>query len=113
MLTPAYMVLALCLTATGGGFALGYFLHDRISIWVRSHRMSNTRPTKPRAPGRHVRNQLQEIEMDLGAADRYLEPYADKELGVARGQSMIGKALVKVARLLGMGTDDSDNGHEG
>ena len=75
--------------------------------------MSNTRPTKPRAPGRHVRQQLQEIEIDLGRADRYLESIADKEHAAARAQGIIGWASAKVARLLGMGVDDSEsNGHE-
>ena len=71
---------------------------------------SNTRPTKPRPVGRHVRKELQEIELDLGAADRHLERLAETEIGAARAQSFIGKALVKVARILGLGVDD-ENGN--
>jgi hypothetical protein len=74
---------------------------------------SSTRPTKPRPVGRHVRQQLQEVEFDLGAADRHLEPLADSEIGAARAQGLIAKALVKVARILGLGVDDYENGANG
>jgi hypothetical protein len=77
--------------------------------------MSNTRPTKPRAPGRHVRQQLQEIEFDLGAADRKMERLAQTELEASQSQGLVRRAALAVARLLGMGVDDSEsngNGHE-
>lgn len=114
MIYPAYMVLALCFAATAGGFVLGYFLHDRISIWVRSHRMSSsTRPTKPRPPGRYVRQQLQEIDVHAGAADRRLEQLSETSIDAARAQGLIRLIQLGIARVLGMGVDDEDTSNGG
>lgn len=70
-----------------------------------------TNPTKPRAPSRHVRQQIQEIEMDAGAIDRKLERLAQTDLEASQSQGLARRILVAAARLLGMGVDDGDNGN--
>src|SRR3990167_464481 len=104
---PAYVLLAVCLTAAAA-YGLGT-QHRALVRRFRSVLMSNhTRPQKPRPVGRHVRQQLQEVEMDLGAADRELEQLGKHELGDSRAQTFIGKALIKVARILGLGVDETE-----
>ena len=83
--------------------------HSRAMRVIRSIFMP-TNPAKPRAPAPYVRQQLHDIEMDLGDADRELEPLARTELHAARAQTSIWKALRKVAGILGMGVDDNGNG---
>jgi glucose-6-phosphate-specific signal transduction histidine kinase len=73
---------------------------------------SNTRPTKPRAPGRHVRQQIQDIEIDAGAIDRKLDRLAQTDIEASQAQGLARRILVATARLLGMGVDD-DNGSNG
>lgn len=70
-----------------------------------------TNPTKPRPPSRHVRQQIQEIEMDAGAIDRKLERLAQTDLDASQSQGLARRILIAAARLLGMGIDDTENGN--
>lgn len=110
-LPSIFLIVSYGITAAALGYAIGT-QHARILRWFE--KWSNTMPSKPngpRPPGRYVRQQLQEIDIHAGAADRRLEGLAETNIDAARAQGLLRLIQVGVARLLGMGVDDEDNGN--
>lgn len=70
-----------------------------------------SKPNGPRPPGRHVRQQLQDIEVDAGAIDRKLERLAQSELDASHSQGLARRIQLACARLLGLGVDDENGDH--
>lgn len=91
-------------------FAIGYGAgsqHARLLAWVRSKNMAG-KPNGPRPPGRYVRQQLADIDLDAGAIDRKLERLAETDIAAAQSQGLARRIQTVVARLLGLGVDDGE-----
>ena len=68
-------------------------------------------PNGPRPVSRTVRNDLKVAESDLDMADKKLNRIAENDSSAAQAQSLVRGAIIIILRILGLGTDDSDNGN--
>lgn len=70
-----------------------------------------TRPTKPRGLGKVASDELSNVQLHIGDADRKLERLSRTDLDASNARVSLWQALVGIANIFGLGRDDSENGH--